>query len=92
MKQCLRGAERAVAAFFSGKANEMSVVLVAAQLFDKLATKQYSEEQRVLTKKVHWMKEEYRALKQAAQGHPCPAPSEPTSGIEEAPQAGVAEE
>ena len=67
MQQCIKDADEIAARFFGEYSND-AVGLIAAQLFDKLATKQFSEEQRVLTKKVHWMKEEYRAMDAAAQG------------------------
>ena len=43
----------------------LSIACIAGALFEKLATKQFSEEQKVLTKKVHYMKEEQKALSHA---------------------------
>lgn len=84
MEQCIRDADRIATAFFGIRYGNGTVALIATQLFDKLANKQFSEEQRTLTKKIHWMKEEFRASKETTQGHyqPCAEQGTSHSGVQ----------
>jgi len=73
MEQCFGDANRIVLAFLGAEYGDGTLALIATQLLDKLANKQFSEEQQTLTKKIHWMKEEFRASKETAQGQYDPA-------------------
>lgn len=64
-KQCIKDAVELIGNL-EDLENTANVFTVATALFDKLANNEYSEEQKALTKKIHWIKEAYETYKTVA--------------------------